>query len=94
MATASHVMLGEPRAITTSLTPTTKRCAGALVQHVGSLAAEAMSLVDADGGAEVGDGCPHPLLEAKTPRELALLVKHYRLLQARQKRSFWSPCTF
>lgn len=40
-----------------------------------------MSLVDADGGAEVGDDCSHPLLEAKTPRELALLVKHYRLLQ-------------
>eukprot|EP00752_Nemacystus_decipiens_P011421 g10142.t1 len=51
------------------------------VEHVGSLAAEAMSLVDADGGAEVGDDCSHPLLEAKTPRELALLVKHYRLLQ-------------
>lgn len=40
-----------------------------------------MSLVDADGGAEVGGDCSHPLLEAKTPRELALLVKHYRLLQ-------------
>ncbi|CAM9313505.1 unnamed protein product [Ectocarpus fasciculatus] len=51
------------------------------VEHVGSLAAEAMSLVDADGAAEVGDACSHPLLEAKTPRELALLVKHYRLLQ-------------
>lgn len=42
-----------------------------------------MSLVEADGGAELGEGCSHPLLEAKTPRELALLVKHYRLLQAR-----------
>ncbi|CAM9783647.1 unnamed protein product [Pylaiella littoralis] len=51
------------------------------VEHVGALAAEAMSLVDADGAAEVGDDCSHPLLEAKTPRELALLVKHYRLLQ-------------
>lgn len=40
-----------------------------------------MSLVDADGAAEVGDDCAHPLLQAKTPRELALLVKHYRLLQ-------------
>eukprot|EP00903_Cladosiphon_okamuranus_P009024 g8630.t2 len=54
---------------------------GFSVEHVGSLAAEAMSLVDADGGAKVGDDCSHPLLEAKTPRELALLVKHYRLLQ-------------
>ena len=52
-------------------------------QHVGYLAAEAMSLVEADGGAEVGEDCSHPLLEAKTPRELALLVKHYRLLQVR-----------
>lgn len=48
---------------------------------MGALAAEAMSLVDADGGAEVGNDCSHPLLEARTPRELALLVKHYRLLQ-------------
>ncbi|CAB1120641.1 unnamed protein product [Ectocarpus sp. CCAP 1310/34] len=40
-----------------------------------------MSLVDADGAAEVENACLHPLLEAKTPRELALLVKHYRLLQ-------------
>lgn len=53
-----------------------------------------MSLVDADGGAEVGDGCSHPLLEAKTPRELALLVKHYRLLQARQEAGFVSPWVF
>ena len=53
----------------------------AFLQHVGSLAAEAVSLVDADGGAELGEDCCHPLLEAKTPRELALLVKHYRLLQ-------------
>ncbi|CAM9244149.1 unnamed protein product [Ectocarpus sp. 8 AP-2014] len=51
------------------------------VEHVGSLAAEAMSLIDADGAAEVESACSHPLLEAKTPRELALLVKHYRLLQ-------------
>lgn len=56
-------------------------------QRVGSLAAEAMSLVDADGAAEMGDGCSHPLLEAKTPRELALLVKHYRLLQVRDWRT-------
>lgn len=43
-----------------------------------------MSLVDADGASEVGTACSHPLLEAKNPRELALLVKHYRLLQVRQ----------
>lgn len=42
-------------------------------------------MVDADGAAEIGDGCSHPLLEAKTPRELALLVKHYRLLQVGEK---------
>lgn len=40
-------------------------------------------MVDADGAAEVENACSHPLLEAKTPRELALLVKHYRLLQVR-----------
>lgn len=42
-----------------------------------SLAAEALSFIDANG-----DGDDSPIMEAKSPRELALLVKHYRLLQA------------
>lgn len=49
-------------------------------QHVGGLAAEVLSLVDPDAVADsVGDDSP--LAKAKTPQELALLVKHYRLLE-------------
>lgn len=79
-------MLGAPHVTSTFADAHDNRSAGTFLQHVGYLAAEAMSLVDADGGAEVGGECSHPLLEAKTPRELALLVKHYRLLQVRDRR--------
>ena len=51
-----------------------------LLQRVASLASELRTTIDSS---EDGEGDESPLMKAKTPSELALLVKHYRLLQVR-----------
>lgn len=48
------------------------------LQRVASLAAEARTLIGEDG---LSEGEDSPLRRAKNPRDLALLVKRYRLIE-------------